>query len=194
MAGDRPLKPGIDPWSGVSECADRCWPDVCREGGWSDFAFAVRAALGSLWVALALALDGDRPSPFCSKVPLTERGMSLRPSSEPIGKIPGPTLFRGARAVVFCGVGAGNWLCRLVRMAMLVVGSTADVLSTGTAGVAVGGLEGFVMPGLRVLDWLKRRMNELLRAGYASVSAGCMLGGAVLLKLPGAGKALKSGS
>lgn len=208
----------MDPWSGVSECPDRCWPEVCREGGWSDFAFALRVALGNRCVAfgglgfavnvsrrLVVLLDGDRPRPFCSMLPLANRGISLRPSKEPIGNIPGPTLFRGARAAGFGGAGAGNWLCRLVRMAMLVVGGGMDVLSANVGLPDAGGLEGFVVPGLRVFDWVKRRMNELLRDGRVSpwlVVKGCIfevvvvvvLGCAVLLKEPGAGKSLRLGS
>jgi hypothetical protein len=87
-------------------------------------------------------------------------------------------------------------------MAMLVVGAGVAALSVNTGGLALGGLGGFVVPGLRVFDWLKRRMNELLRAGRVSswpAVNGCMLdavllGGAVLLKLPGTGKSLRSGS
>ena len=214
MPGERPLKPGIGPWSGVSECADRCWPDVCLEGGWSDFAFAVRVALGSRCVAfdglgfaasvslrLPLILEGERPSPFCSTLPVANRGMSFRPSKVPIGSIPGPTLFRGARAAGFGAAGAGNWLCRLVRIAMFVVGGGIDALSAGTGSLEGGGL--FVMPGLRVFDWLKRRIKELLRDGRVSpwpAVNGCMFGvlpltgGWVLLKLPGTGKSLRLGS
>ena len=59
--------------------------------------------------------------------------------------------------------------------------------------------------GLREVDWLKRRMNELLRVGRVSVVGAsvnaCMLdvlllAGAVagVLKLPGAGKSLRFGS
>ena len=59
--------------------------------------------------------------------------------------------------------------------------------------------------GFRDVDWLKRRMKELLRVGRASVAGGsvdaCMLGvlllvgaGAGALKLPGAGKSLRFGS
>jgi hypothetical protein len=89
-------------------------------------------------------------------------------------------------------------------MAMFIVCSEPAALSGGGGGAFVGGggWEGFVMPGLRVLDWLKRRMKELLRSGCASFRParnGCMLGvallgGAVLLKLPGAGKSLRLGS
>lgn len=65
--------------------------------------------------------------------------------------------------------------------------------------------------GLRTVDWLKRRMKELLRVGRVSVAVApvnvCMLdvaalvlvlvlvlAGMELLKLPGAGKSLRSGS
>lgn len=156
----------MDPWSGVSECADRCWPEVCLEGGCSDFVFAFRVTLGSRCAVFGglgfaasvsrrgpLLLEGDRPSPFCSAVPLANRGISLlRPSKEPIGNIPGPTLFRGARAAGFGGAGAGNWLWRLVRMAMFVVGGGIAVLSVNTGLLDGDGLEGLVMPGLRVFD------------------------------------------
>jgi hypothetical protein len=100
-------------------------------------------------------------------------------------------------------------------MAMLVVGGGMAVLSVNTVLVDVGGLEGFVVPGLRVFDWLKRRMNELLRDGRVSpwpAVNGCMFGvcvllllvvvlalalalsGTVLLKVPGTGKSLMLGS
>jgi hypothetical protein len=63
--------------------------------------------------------------------------------------------------------------------------------------------------GFLAVDWLKRRMNELLRAGRASAAGApvnaCMSGvlvlaalpvvaGTALLKLPGAGKSLRLGS
>lgn len=64
--------------------------------------------------------------------------------------------------------------------------------------------------GFLLVDWLKRRMKELLRVGRVSVGApvapvtpaapvkACMLGalvleGTLLLNVPGAGKSLKSG-
>lgn len=167
------------------------------------FGFAANVSRRLPWL-----LDGERPRAGRSILPLTERGgSSARDSKVPIGSMPGPTLLRGARAAGLGGAGAGNWLWRLVRKAMLVVGAGIAVLSVKTGGPAAGDLEGFVVPGLRVLDWLKRRMNELLRDGRVSVWAaanGCMfdtaaaaaavLGGAVLLKLPGAGKSLRLGS
>lgn len=141
---------------------------------------------------------------------LAIRGISLRPSKVPIGSIPGPTLFRARAAEAGSAAGAGKWLCLRVRMAMaavvvlvvVVVGGGMAVLSVNTGGLALDGLERFTVPGLRVPDWLKRRMNELLRDGRESawpVVKGCMLdavllGGAVLLKLPGAGKSLRAGS
>ena len=132
------------------------------------------AAFGGLGFAasvsrrLPLLFDGERPSPFCSRLPLAIRGISLRPSKEPIGSIPGPTLFLGVRAAGFGGAGAGNWLCRLVLMATLVVGGGIVVLSLNPGLLDVGGLERFDVPGLRVFDWLKWRMNELLREGRVS--------------------------
>ena len=56
--------------------------------------------------------------------------------------------------------------------------------------------------GFLLLDWLNRRMNELLRAGRESPGAAvnvCMLGvlllvGTLLLNEPGAGKSLRLGS
>lgn len=55
----------------------------------------------------------------------------------------------------------------------------------------------------RAVDWLKRRTNELLRVGRASPAVApalvCMFGvllltGTEVLKVPGAGKSLRSGS
>ena len=48
------------------------------------------------------------------------------PSKLFVGNMPGPTLFRGARAAGFGGACAGNWLCRRVRMAMFVAGGGID--------------------------------------------------------------------
>jgi hypothetical protein len=78
-------------------------------------------------------------------------------------------------------------------MAMLVAGGGME-----DASEAVGAMRGF-----RAVDWLKRRMKELLRVGRASVAGApvnaCMLGvlllaGTGALKLPGAGKSLRAGS
>jgi hypothetical protein len=78
-------------------------------------------------------------------------------------------------------------------MAMLVAGGGID-----EASEAVG-----VTSGFRAVDWLKRRMKELLRVGRESAAGvvvnACMLGVLVLagtgaLKLPGAGKSLSVGS
>ena len=85
---------------------------------------------------------------------------------------------------------------------MLVVAEGVDVLSVNTVSLEVGGLERFVVPGLRVFDWLKRRINELLRDGRVSpwpavndcIFEVLVLGGCVLLKLPGTGKSLRLGS
>lgn len=74
--------------------------------------------------------------------------------------------------------------------------------------VAGGGMDAAseaveVRLGFLAVDWLNRRMNELLRVGRESVTGapvnGCMLGVLVLaavgvLKLPGAGKSLRLGS
>lgn len=78
-------------------------------------------------------------------------------------------------------------------MAMLVAGGGIDDASE-TVDAALAFL---------VVDWLKRRMKELLRVGRESAAGapvkGCILGvlslvGTLLLKLPGAGKSLKLGS
>lgn len=53
-------------------------------------------------------------------------------------------------------------------MATLVVGGGIVVLSLNPGLLDVGGLERFDVPGLRVFDWLKWRMNELLREGRVS--------------------------
>ena len=69
--------------------------------------------------------------------------------------MPGPTDLRGARAAGFGGGWAVKWLWRRVRIDMLdVFGGAAE----GSGG-ALGGLD---------LDWLKRRISELLRAGRVS--------------------------
>jgi hypothetical protein len=193
--------------------AVRC-PVCCLEGGWRDFALAVRAALGNLGTPVAvfemlgfaasvslrvpLFSEGDRP---------TSEGIVLSPASLDmpsklfVGSIPGPTLFRGARAAGFGGACEENWLCRRVRMAMFVAGGGIDDASD--AAVLVEAVDAPL--GFLVVDWLKRRMKELLRVGRESAAGGvapvndCMLGvllltGTVLLKLPGAGKSLRLGS
>ena len=57
--------------------------------------------------------------------------------------------------------------------------------------------------GFRAVDWLKRRMNELLRVGRESVGApvndcivllALLLPGTSVLNVPGAGKSLRLGS
>ena len=105
---------------------------------------------------------------------------------------------RGARAAGLGGACAGNWLCLRVRIAMFVAGGGIDDVSELTVLVeAVDAPLGFLL-----VDWLKRRMKELLRAGRASGGApvkDCMLGvlvlaGRLLLKEPGAGKSLRAGS
>jgi hypothetical protein len=59
------------------------------------------------------------------------------------------------------------------------------------------------MLACRAVDWLKRRTNELLSVGLASPAVApvlvCMFGvllltGTEVLKVPGAGKSLRSGS
>lgn len=92
----------------------------------------------------------------------------------------------------------GNWLCLRVLMAMFVAGGGMDDVSAVTVEPdAVDAPLGFLL-----LDWLKRRAKELLRAGRVSVAApenDCMLvvlllAGTLLLKEPGAGKSLRVGS
>jgi hypothetical protein len=82
---------------------------------------------------------------------------------------------------------------------MLVVGGGIDEASDGR--VLAEAVEALL--GLRAVDWLKRRMKELLRAGrpspgVAPVNAGMLgvlaLAGTLLLKPPGAGKSLSAGS
>jgi len=117
------------------------------------------------------------------------------------GSMPGPTLLRGARAAGLGGACAGNWLCRRVRIAMFEGGGGMEGASA--AKVLLEDVEAPL--GCRVVGWLKRRTNELERAGRASAAGGavkdCMLGavlllGKLLLKVPvpGAGKSLRSGS
>ena len=71
--------------------------------------------------------------------------------------MPGPTDLRGARAAGFGGGCTVNWLCRRVRIDMFEVGG-------GIVDGSVGGWGGPPWP----LDWLKRRISELLRAGRVS--------------------------
>lgn len=74
LPGERLWFMGIELGSGVREDTVR-WPGCCLEGGWNDFAFAVRVAFGSLGapmvglrlvesVSLRLPLfkEGARPS------------------------------------------------------------------------------------------------------------------------------------
>jgi hypothetical protein len=83
----------------------------------------------------------------------------MSPTSRPLGIDPGPMDFRGARAAGFGGGCEENWLCRRLRRDRLVAGG-------GTEAVAGCALEGFSAAGL--LDWLKRRMSVVLRAGRVS--------------------------
>lgn len=97
------------------------------------------------------------------------------------------------------GAWGGNWLCRRVRIARLVVGggmeeSEVKVLADAVDDAPLGCL---------LVGWLKRRMKELLRAGRDSVvgvavNVGMLfvllLAGRLLLKEPGAGKSLRLGS
>lgn len=126
------------------------------------------------------------------------------PSKPCVGNMPGPTLFRGARAAGFGGACAGNWLCRRVRMAMFVAGGGIDAASLVVLPGATEAPLGFL-----AVDWLKRRMKELLRVGRDSEEGSpvnvCIFGvlvlvgaftlvGTLLLKVPGAGKSLRLGS
>jgi hypothetical protein len=181
LPGERIWLRGIDAGSGVESVDVNC-PEACRDGGWNDFAFAVRVALGifgtpvevftvlkfaeSVSRRVPLFKDGERPMGICGLSPCN---LDI-PSEELVGSIPGPMLFRGGRAAGFCGACAGNWLWRRVRMAMFVAGGGMDGASEA-GGAPVGFL---------AVDWLKRRMKELLRAGRESVPVppvkGSMLG------------------
>jgi hypothetical protein len=195
---------GMDAGSGVETDVVRS-PGCCLNGGWSDFVLAFRAVLGSLGTPdvvftfeesvsrrLLLFNEGTRPNKGCVLSPPT-RGV---PSKLFVGITPGPMLFRGARAAGFGGACAGNWLCRRDRMAMFVAGGGIDEASEVT--VLPDAVEAPL--GFRAVDWLKRRMKELLRVGRASAGGApvnaCMvvLAGTLPLKLPGAGKSLKLGS
>jgi hypothetical protein len=195
---------GMDAGSGVETDAVRS-PGCCLESGWSDFVFALRAVLGSLGTPdvafrfdesvsrrLPLFNEGARPNAGCMLSPPI-RGV---PSKLFVGITPGPMLFRGARAAGFGGACVGNWLCRRDRMAMFVAGGGMDEASEVT--VLADAVEAPL--GFRAVDWLKRRMKELLRTGRASVGGAlvnaCMLvlAGTLPLKLPGAGKSLRLGS
>lgn len=201
LPGDRAWLMGMDAGSGVETDAGRC-PGCCLKGGWSDFAFAVRVVFGSLGtpeVVLRFEESVSRRLPLVNEGARTNEGGV--PSTLFVGITPGPMLFRGARAAGFGGACAGNWLCRRVRMAMLAAGGGIDAASEVT--VLPDTVEAPL--GIRVVDWLKRRMKELLRAGRASLEGApvnvCMLGvlvlvlaGTLALKLPGAGKSLRLGS
>jgi hypothetical protein len=132
------------------------------------------------------------------------RGTSLRFSNMPVGTMPGARFLRGPRAAVLDGTCAGNWLWRRVRIAMLVVGwAAAEASGGGGGGPMGGGGPAFLEP-----DWVKRCMNELLRAGRDSVgvavkacivvvlAAGLapVLAGCAVEKLAGTGKSLSVGS
>ena len=69
LPGERTWLSGIDPGSGVDTDAVKC-PECCLEGGWSDFAFAVRDAFGSfgtpvvVWVVLRFEASVSRRLPL----------------------------------------------------------------------------------------------------------------------------------
>jgi hypothetical protein len=143
LPGERIWLRGTDAGSGVDSDAVSC-PEDCLDGGWSDFALAVRVALGSLGTPvevftvlkleesvsrrLPLFKDGERPG-SCGLSPCS---LDI-PSEELVGNIPGPTLFRGGRAAGFGGACAGNWLWRRVRIAMFVAGGGMDGASEAVA-------------------------------------------------------------
>lgn len=120
LPGERAWLRGIDAGSAVERGAVKC--ACCRDGAWSDLAFADRVVLGSFGTPvvvftvlkleervsrrLPLFNDGDRPTGNCVLSPCN---LDI-PSALFVGSIPGPTLFRGIRAAGFCGAGAGNWL------------------------------------------------------------------------------------
>jgi hypothetical protein len=138
-------------------------------GAWNDLAFADRAALDPLEASGAMIAfagnvprrlpcpnEGVRPMRACG-LSLDSLGTSCRVSRLGVGSMPGPTDLRGARAAGFGGAWAGNWLCRRVRMDMLVAGGGMEGLS--------GGPETALF-----LDWLKRRSRDVLRAGRESAA------------------------
>jgi hypothetical protein len=207
LPGERAWFRGMEPGSGVMDETARC-PACCLEGGWKDFALAVRVGFRSLGTAVVMGMrfpdrvsrrlplfnEGARPS-VGTVLSLASLFISCR-SKLFVGIIPGPTLFRGARAAGFGGAWAGNWLCRRVRIAMVVGpgGGIEDVSEPEAVDAPLG---------FRAVDWLKRRMNELLRVGRESVGApvnacivllALLLAGTLLLNVPGAGKSLSVGS
>ena len=100
----------------------RC-EECCFEGGWRDFAFALRNALGSFGTPVAVLVtlgleasvsrrlpllkDGTRPIWGCVLSPVD---LDIPSKLFVVGSMPGPTLLRGARAAGLGGAWAGNWL------------------------------------------------------------------------------------
>lgn len=83
-------------------------------------------------------------------------------------------------------------------MAMFAAGG-GGIDDASEANVEVDAVDAAL--GFLLLDWLKRRMNELLRVGRVSGGAPVKDGmveaaaaGTLVLKVPGAGKSLRSGS
>ncbi len=111
--GERAWLIGVEVGSGVNEEGVKCV--ACNlDGGWNDFALADRfAEFGSLGTPVVelrlepsvsrrapLFKEGERPSPSVVAASLVT---SCRPSRLLVGSMPGPTLFRGARAAGFGG-------------------------------------------------------------------------------------------
>jgi hypothetical protein len=114
LPGERAWLRGKVPWSGVIVDTVRC-PGRCLGGGWKDFALAERCVFGSLGTPVAVGRlvprvsrrlplfnEGERPMRDCDISP-ANLVASGRPSKLLVGSIPGPTLFRGARAAGFGG-------------------------------------------------------------------------------------------
>ena len=152
-AGDLPgERKGMEAGSGVMDETAKC-PGCSLDGGWKDFAFAVRvAALGNLGTPVAefrlelsgsrrmpLFNEGERPMPVeAGASPPPRPAMSCRLSNGAVGKVPGPTLLRGARAAGLGRAWAGNWLWRRERMAMLVGGGGIEDASEAADTDEVG--------------------------------------------------------
>jgi hypothetical protein len=207
LPGERDWLRGIVFGSGVMDETARC-PGCCLDGDWKDFALAVRAAFWSLGTPVLVILrfpeSVSRRLPLFSEDARLSAGTVLSLASLFsscrsklfVGIIPGPTLFRGALPAGLGGAWAENWLCRRVRIAMFV-GPGGGIEAISEPDVVDAPL------GFLAVDWLKRRMNELLRVGRESVGVpvnDCIvllalsLAGALLLKDPGAGKSLRVGS
>lgn len=115
LPGEREWSKGMELGSGLIETVR--WPGCCFEGGCRDFAFALRAVVGSLGTPVVVVLrfveSGSRLFPLFSEGARPSVGIvlsfaSLSISKLFVGSIPGPTLFLGARAAGFEGAWAGK--------------------------------------------------------------------------------------